>query len=123
MSSPAPTSNTSVKATSATTSAPRDKPELPPAPRPPSLSASFRSGLEALSAGASPQSRLVSSETPNVNATAPPSRPISSRRGMAGPNATSAPTSQYAMSNPSAPPRSEERRVGKESTSQRPPNQ
>ncbi len=88
--SPAPTSSTMARATSATASECRaSRPEVLVVLRSPSLSTTFRSGREAWIAGAKPNRMAVSNETPSVNSRTRPSTPTSAAFGKSPASATS----------------------------------
>ncbi len=100
-------SSTSASAVCATTSPSRAqcRPRSPVAPRPPSLSVPWRSGRAAWSAGASPNSTPVSSDSVNANSNTRASTATSSMRGVpGGVSARSTSTPQYASTTPVAPP-------------------
>ena len=102
---PAPTSSTSESAISAATSRLRRRCCPPPAPlRPPSFSVSFKSGFEASSAGAVPNTKPVNSEHAAVNPNTRPSRSNFIQKGMSMGIALSSRSSPHSAStNPSAP--------------------
>src|SRR6266699_2363126 len=106
MNKPAPASSIRDKAISPTTSAPRMRSAMPPpdARDVPCFSEWFKSIRKTWRAGARPNSRLASRETPKANASTRPSIPVSASRGTsAGASATSARAPQMARSTPTAP--------------------
>ena len=80
---PAPMSSASVTAICATASAPRNRlPRRSPPILPPALSASTRLTFDAMSAGASPQTKADSSVSPHVKSSAVRLISTASMRGM-----------------------------------------
>src|ERR1041384_786373 len=105
--SPAPTSNTSAKAISATTSALRRRcrAKLAVEARLLSFSASATSAFAALHAGINPKTTPVSNDNSSENVSTYPSMPIAVSRGrLAGFNAVRRSTPHIARTTPSAPP-------------------
>ena len=102
---PAPARSTSAAATSDTTSRLRRRRCPVEEPRLPSFKVSCRSVTETWSAGASPNTTPVTSESPRVKASTQPSTPMFSMRGRPpGTAASTARVPSQAMASPAMPP-------------------